>query len=168
MDADSPWKPVADELRATALALADAARLATLHWFRSAELAADNKDAAGFDPVTEADRAAERAMREVLAERRPDDAILGEEFGSRRGTTGLTWILDPVDGTRAFLAGAPTWGVLIALADDSGPLLGVIGQAFIGGDEFFRLSPHGLDRRTSGFAQARRFRKQQPFGQRQS
>ncbi len=122
---------LAEQLRATALALADAARVATLRWFRSAELAADNKDAAGFDPVTEADRAAERAMRELLAARRPDDAILGEEFGSREGTTGLTWILDPVDGTRAFLAGAPTWGVLIAVADDTGPLLGVIDQPFV-------------------------------------
>ncbi len=71
-------------------------------------------------------------MREVLAARRPDDAILGEEYGLQPGQSGLTWVLDPVDGTRAFLSGTPTWGVLIALSDASGPRLGVIDQPFIG------------------------------------
>jgi histidinol phosphatase-like enzyme (inositol monophosphatase family) len=116
----------------TAEALADAARAATLAHFRGDGLAADNKLAGGFDPVTAADREAELAMRAVLAERRPDDAIFGEEFGKTPGTSGLTWVLDPVDGTRAFLSGAPTWGVLIAVGDAAGPRLGVIDQPFIG------------------------------------
>lgn len=120
------------ELIETAHALADAARAATLAHFRKDGLSADNKDADGFDPVTVADREAEAAMRAVLAERRPGDAILGEEYGYQPGTTGLTWVLDPVDGTRAFLSGAPTWGVLIAVGDETGPSLGVIDQPFIG------------------------------------
>ncbi|PWE33737.1 histidinol-phosphatase [Maritimibacter sp. 55A14] len=112
--------------------LADAARDATLPHFRSAGLAADNKDPAGFDPVTEADRAAEARMRALLAEHRPDDAILGEEMGETPGRSGLTWVLDPIDGTRAFMSGAPTWGVLIALSDAGGPVLGIIDQPYIG------------------------------------
>ncbi|SES25419.1 myo-inositol-1(or 4)-monophosphatase [Tranquillimonas rosea] len=121
-----------DELTETALALADAARPETLRWFRSDALSADNKEEAGFDPVTQADRDAEAAMRRVLAERRPSDAILGEEYGHSSGSTCLTWVLDPVDGTRAFLAGAPTWGVLIAVGDAAGPSIGVIDQPYIG------------------------------------
>ena len=117
-------------IRATAHRLADAARAAILPLFRSG-LTADTKQAGGFDPVTEADRAAERAMREILARERPDDAILGEEYGREAGTSGLTWVLDPVDGTRAFVAGAPTWGVLIAVTDASGPLYGIIDQPYI-------------------------------------
>ncbi|HHS93810.1 MAG TPA: inositol monophosphatase family protein [Rhodobacterales bacterium] len=120
------------ELIDTAHALADAARVATLRHFRAANLSADNKLAAGFDPVTAADREAEQAMRAVLAERRPQDAILGEEFGAQPGTSGLTWVLDPVDGTRGFLSGTPTWGVLIAVGGADGPELGVIDQPFIG------------------------------------
>lgn len=123
---------IQSDLLETALALADAARGATLRHFRRAGLTADNKDAGGFDPVTAADREAEQAMRAVLADRRPDDAIFGEEFGKTAGTTGLTWVLDPVDGTRAFLAGTPTWGVLIAVGGAGGPELGVIDQPYIG------------------------------------
>jgi len=121
-----------DDLLATALALADAARPATLAHFRDGALVADNKEAGGFDPVTAADREAEEAMLAVLARLRPDDAVLGEEFGYRPGSSGLTWVLDPVDGTRAFLSGTPTWGVLIAVGDETGPRLGVIDQPFIG------------------------------------
>lgn len=122
----------ADDLIATAHALADAARIATLRHFRAAGLAADSKEAARFDPVTVADREAEAAMRAVLAARRPQDAILGEEYGDRAGTSGLTWVLDPIDGTRGYLAGTPTWGVLIAVADATGPLYGLIDQPYIG------------------------------------
>ncbi|QFT96532.1 Histidinol-phosphatase [Roseovarius sp. THAF8] len=120
------------EIVNTAHALADAARAAILPWFRVGAIDVENKALAGFDPVTAADRAAEAAMREVLAERRPDDAILGEEMGETPGTSGLTWVLDPIDGTRAFVAGAPTWGVLIAVADQGGPVYGLIDQPYIG------------------------------------
>jgi histidinol phosphatase-like enzyme (inositol monophosphatase family) len=125
-------RPPVEELLATANELADVAREATLAHFRQPGLRADNKASRGFDPVTEADRAAERAMREVLAARRPLDAILGEELGTRAGRSGLTWVLDPIDGTRGFLAGTPTWGVLIAVADEGGPFLGMIDQPYIG------------------------------------
>lgn len=137
------------ELVATAEALADAARLAIIPFFRSANLQADNKLTKGFDPVTQADRAAEIAMRDVLAKRRPMDAILGEEFGNKPGESGLTWVLDPIDGTRGFLSGTPTWGVLVALSDSNGPLMGVIDQPYIG-ERFFGgfgradwIGPHG-------------------------
>jgi len=113
-------------------AMADAARSAILPFFRSANLISDNKDAHGFDPVTEADRGAEEAMRAVLAQHRPDDGIWGEEFGKQSGTSGRTWVLDPIDGTRAFISGTPTWGVLIALGQDgNAPHLGMIDQPYI-------------------------------------
>ena len=82
-------------------------------------------------PVTEADRAAERAMRDILAERRPRDAIEGEEFGSQAGTTGFTWYLDPIDGTRAFIAGLPSWTTLIGVTSDERPILGIIDQPWM-------------------------------------
>ena len=111
--------------------LANKARQATLPWFRQPTLQAGNKAGQGFDPVTQADRAAEAALRAHLGQVRPDDAILGEEMGSHPGQSGLTWIIDPIDGTRGFLAGTPCWGVLIALADAEGPFLGVIDQPYI-------------------------------------
>jgi histidinol phosphatase-like enzyme (inositol monophosphatase family) len=120
----------------TAHAMAEAARRESLRHFRSTDLATDNKataaDPRSFDPVTVADRAAEAAMRAVLAERRPLDGILGEEAEDRPGRSGLTWVLDPIDGTRGFIAGTPTWGVLIALCDGEGPIYGIIDQPYIG------------------------------------
>ncbi len=114
-------------------AMADAARAAILPYFRSTELVSDNKDASGFDPVTQADRLAEKAMRGVLAEHRPEDGILGEEYGRQPGTSGRVWVLDPIDGTRAFISGTPTWGVLIALGlDGAVPTLGMVDQPYIG------------------------------------
>jgi len=111
---------------------ADAARRETLAYFRGTGLGTENKSATGFDPVTLADRAAERAIRAVIEAARPDDAILGEEEAARPGSSGLTWVIDPIDGTRAFLSGTPTWGVLIALSDATGPRLGLIDQPYIG------------------------------------
>lgn len=120
-------------LVAAAHAAADAARGPTLaHFRRRAEAADKAAGGARFDPVTEGDRAAERAMREVLARLRPDDAVLGEEFAATGGRSGLTWVLDPIDGTRGYLAGTPTWGVLVAVADEGGPFLGLIDQPYIG------------------------------------
>ncbi|WP_236549789.1 inositol monophosphatase family protein [Profundibacterium mesophilum] len=118
------------DLEAVAHAVADAARPATLRHFRSDALDVSNKRVGGFDPVTEGDRAAETAMRAVLGEWRPQDAILGEEFGHSDGQSGLCWVLDPIDGTRAYLCGAPTWGVLVAVGGDEGPVLGLIDQPF--------------------------------------
>ncbi|MEO0893480.1 MAG: histidinol-phosphatase [Pseudomonadota bacterium] len=123
---------ITDGIPETAQALADAARRAILPYFRADDLIAETKEQSRFDPVTEADRAAERAMRAILQDRRPEDGVLGEEYGSVAGKSGLTWVLDPIDGTRGFLSGTPTWGVLIAVSDDSGPIYGLIDQPYIG------------------------------------
>jgi histidinol phosphatase-like enzyme (inositol monophosphatase family) len=120
------------ELWSVAEELADAARACILPYFRQIGLSADNKDRDGFDPVTIADKAAEQVMRDSLNKRRPQDAILGEEFGNSAGISGLTWVLDPIDGTRGFISGTPTWGVLISLNDTSGPRLGIIDQPYVG------------------------------------
>ncbi len=116
----------------TAEDLADLAAARCMPLFRSAGLVAVNKSETGFDPVTRADREAEAAMREHLARTRPQDAVLGEEFGPTSGVSGLTWVLDPIDGTRAFVSGAPSWGILIGLDAGRGPVLGLIDQPYIG------------------------------------
>lgn len=153
----------AGELFAVAEALAEAARAAILPHFRRAGLDADSKETGRFDPVTVADRAAEDAMRAILAERRPDDAILGEERGSLAGTSGLTWVLDPIDGTRGFLSGTPTWGVLIGLTDAEGPVLGLIDQPFIG--ERFAGGPGRADLTGPLGTQALRCRPARPLSE---
>jgi len=131
-----PSPPVPEALRIelarVAHDLAAIARPETLRFFRRATRAENKAGDGRFDPVTEADRAAERAIRAHLAVVRPADAILGEEYGARAGTSGLTWVLDPIDGTRGYISGTPTWGVLISVADASGPLYGVIDQPYIG------------------------------------
>lgn len=121
-----------EELISVAAELAEAARAATLSHFRTAGLSAETKEADHFDPVTVADRLSEQRMRAILARRRPQDAVLGEEMGPTPGTSGLTWVLDPIDGTRSYLAGTPTWGVLISVADKTGPIYGLIDQPYIG------------------------------------
>ena len=114
---------------ALALRLAEAARSAIRPYFRTA-LTATRKDDA--TPVTLADRAAETAMRRLIKAEFPRDAIHGEEFGAEPGTSGRTWVLDPIDGTTAFLAGRPIFGTLIALVIEGWPVLGVIDQAILG------------------------------------
>lgn len=121
-----------DALIAAAHAAADAARQVTLAYFRGSKLGTENKAAIEFDPVTRADREAESAIRAVLQKLRPGDAILGEEAGETPGTTGLTWVLDPIDGTRGFISGTPTWGTLISVRDAQGPVFGIIDQPYIG------------------------------------
>ncbi|MCL4125418.1 UNVERIFIED_CONTAM: hypothetical protein GTU68_061240, partial [Idotea baltica] len=118
------------ELLNVAHALADAARPIALQYFRTDGQGMENKLRDGFDPVTLADREIELAMRDILARQRPDDGILGEEFKDVASKSGLTWVLDPIDGTRGFIAGTPTWGVLIALNDGTKPVLGMIDQPF--------------------------------------
>lgn len=124
IDTDSVW--------ALAHAMADAARVETLALFRGQGLATESKLADGYDPVTAADKASERAMRVLIEAHRPEDAIFGEEEGAKPGTSGYTWVLDPIDGTRGFVSGTPTWGVLIGLTDASGVRLGIIDQPYIG------------------------------------
>ena len=83
-------------------------------------------------PVTIADRAAEQAMRALLAAEAPRDGVAGEEFGASDGSTGRQWVLDPIDGTRAFIAGRPLFGTLVALVVDGWPAIGVIDQPILG------------------------------------
>ena len=88
---------------------------------------ADNKAGGeAYDPVTEADRSAEQAMREIISRKHPDHGISGEEFGDTPGQGSLSWCLDPVDGTRSFICGLPTWVTLAALLDSGGPVMGLI------------------------------------------
>ena len=115
----------------TANKLADSAREAIMPLFRTNQLDTISKETLRFDPVTKADKLAELAMRKVLKKIRPEDGIIGEEFKNIEGKSGLTWVLDPIDGTRAFVSGTPTWGVLIALSDTEGPFLGIIDQPYI-------------------------------------
>ena len=85
-----------------------------------------------FDPVTEADKGAERAIREMLTRERPDDGVLGEEYPETKGSSGYRWVLDPVDGTRAFITGRHEWGSLIALEQGGKPVLGILDQPVLG------------------------------------
>lgn len=118
------------KVEATLLAAADAAAAHTLPLFRTG-LAIDNKFTVGFDPVTEADRGAETVIRAVIAQAFPDHAVIGEEWGSS-GDSPYTWIIDPVDGTRAFISGAPVWGTLIGFAHNGVAIAGLMSQPFIG------------------------------------
>jgi len=111
-----------------ALRLADAAGAAIRPRFR-AEFGLETKEDAS--PVTLADKEAEAAMRRLLIAERPMDGILGEEEGERAGTSGRQWVLDPIDGTRAFIAGRPIFGTLIALVDNGWPVLGIIDQPIL-------------------------------------
>lgn len=133
----SPHPPRGDDPVDLLRRLAEAAGAAIAPHFRSGaapyDKAGRRAGRTGFDPVTEADRAAEAAMRAILAEACPDDAVIGEEFPQTPGTSGWTWYLDPVDGTRAFVAGVPSWTVLVALAGPDGvPLYGCIDQPVLG------------------------------------
>jgi myo-inositol-1(or 4)-monophosphatase len=116
--------------------LADAARGAILPYFRASHTIEDKGVGSRFDPVTEADRNAEIAMRQLIEREFPDHGVHGEEFGETRGSSGYQWVLDPIDGTRAFIAGLPTWGVLIALSYEGRPILGIMDQPYL--DERYR------------------------------
>ena len=122
---------VDDATIAFAHRLADASGAAIRPFFRQ-RIEIENKLQNDFDPVTEADKGGERAIRAILDAERPHDAILGEEYGEKAGTSGWRWVLDPVDGTRAFITGRHEWGSLIALEKDEVPLLGILDQPVLG------------------------------------
>ncbi len=109
--------------------LADASGKVILPHFRTA-LAIDNKARSGFDPVTIADTAAEKTIRSALAKQYPDHGIIGEEFGTSDGVSRYRWIIDPIDGTRAFMMGLPLWGTLIGVLDKETPVVGMMDQPF--------------------------------------
>jgi len=100
----------------------------------------EDKNAGGrLDPVTEADKGAERAIRALISKTFPDHGVIGEEYGEDRPDAEFVWVLDPVDGTRAFIAGLPLWTTLIALRHNGDPILGSIGQSYL--DEIYIGSP---------------------------
>ena len=103
--------------------------------FRAAHGLQNKAGPGDFDPVTEADKGAERAIRKQIAEHFPDHGVIGEEYGEDRPNAEFVWVLDPVDGTRAFIAGLPVWTTLIGLRFQGEPVLGSIGQPFT--DELF-------------------------------
>jgi histidinol phosphatase-like enzyme (inositol monophosphatase family) len=126
----SPRPELAD-LLTIAHAIADRTGAVILPHFR-ASLQIDHKGGSAFDPVTTADIGAEKAVRELLAERCPTHGIVGEELGSCRPEADLCWIVDPIDGTRSFIMGQPLWGTLIGLLEAGHPLLGLMDQPFTG------------------------------------
>ncbi|MFT3998094.1 MAG: histidinol-phosphatase [Asticcacaulis sp.] len=130
-------------LEAFILQLADAAAEVALPLFRSATLAEVSKPghSSGFDPVTEADKGAERAIRALIEAHYPDHGIIGEEYGTLRADAEYVWVLDPIDGTRAFISGLPLWTTLIGLRHRGRPMMGVICQPFL--KESFLGSPLG-------------------------
>jgi histidinol-phosphatase len=107
---------------ALALALADAADAISMDRFQASDLVVETKP--DMTPVSDADQAVERALRQLLAEHRPDDAIHGEEFGTTDGKR--QWIIDPIDGTKGFVRGVPVWGTLIGLREGSAITTGVV------------------------------------------
>jgi histidinol phosphatase-like enzyme (inositol monophosphatase family) len=134
-------RPSNEHLIAFAHQLADAAGDVIRPHFRDIK-AVENKLDDGFDPVTKADKDAETAMRAMIEATYPDHGILGEEHGTKAaGPGGLTWVLDPIDGTRSFIGGFPTWGTLIALNAGAAPFIGIMDQPFTG--ERFLGTPDG-------------------------
>src|ERR1700691_6752981 len=112
--------------------LATASAESFLPFFRTS-LSIDNKSTAhDFDPVTEADRAAEAVMRRLIKANFPQHGIVGEEFGNEREDADYVWVLDPIDGTKSFISGFPIWGTLIALLHRGTPVFGMMHQPFIG------------------------------------
>ena len=124
--------PDFETLRQFAHTLADAARAVTLAHRPPGSNVVDKNAGGLFDPVTEADRQAEQVLRGLIEARFPDHGISGEEFPDRPGSGGLSWSLDPIDGTRSFICGLPTWTTLIALLQDGRPILGVIDAPRLG------------------------------------
>ena len=120
-----------DTVRRTLLDAAEVAAAMTLPRFRTS-LTVDNKWAEGFDPVTEADREAERAIRELIGARFPEHGIVGEEWDDKAAQSDFTWIVDPIDGTRAFITGVPVWGTLIGLMVRGRAVAGLMAQPFTG------------------------------------
>jgi myo-inositol-1(or 4)-monophosphatase len=121
-----------DELLATAHALADQSASAILPHFRAPLAVVDKAKGGGFDPVTVADREAEAVIRRELARRHPEHGILGEEHANTAHNSLYEWVIDPIDGTRAFIMGLPLWGTLIGLTRAGVPLLGVMNQPYTG------------------------------------
>lgn len=129
---DSSWSTDAAALLLFAHRLADASGEAILPHFREAVAIGDKGAGSTFDPVTAADRDAEKELRFLISQNFPDHGIIGEEFGEEGGDREYCWVLDPIDGTRAFIMGLPVWGTLIGLRHHGRPALGLMNQPFTG------------------------------------
>ncbi|WP_426027491.1 histidinol-phosphatase [Brevundimonas sp. TWP2-3-4b2] len=129
------------EFELFAVELAHEAARVSLPYFRGDYAQSDKGGPGAFDPVTQADQEAEAALRRLIAARYPDHGVIGEEYGEDRPDAEHVWILDPIDGTRAFIAGLPVWTNLIALSTEGRPSVGVIGQPYL--DEIFVGGPSG-------------------------
>ena len=123
--------PDTAQIIATLRAAADAARPKTLENFRT-PLPVDNKLTSGFDPVTAADRDAETAIRALITQSFPDHEIIGEEWDKKVTGSPFSWIIDPIDGTRAFISGVPVWGTLVGLLHEGKAIAGLMEQPFTG------------------------------------
>jgi len=143
--------------------IAAAAAAETLPRFRMAGLVSDNKHEAGFDPVTEADREAEQAIRAVIREAFPGHGIVGEEFGTENGDSRHLWVVDPVDGTRSFISGIPLWGTLVGLLEDGRAVAGMMSQPFTG--ELFHADTQGAHYDGPGGARRLRVRPTQALAE---
>ncbi len=119
-----------DETVQLAVEAADRARAITMRLFRDPDLGVESKSYRSY--VTDADRSAELAIRELLRDARPDDGIIGEEWNDVPSANGITWTLDPIDGTMSFVHGVPAWSTLIGVADSDGPLVGIIDVPAVG------------------------------------
>ena len=148
------------ELTRFAITLAEASAAAILPYFRQ-NAAIDVKDGPVWDPVTEGDRAGERAIRQLIEAHYPDHGILGEEYGLKEGRSPFTWVLDPVDGTRAFVSGMPTWATLIGLSHEGRPVVGLMNQPVVG--DMFYGNPEGAWHSYRGAASAIATRKGVPL-----
>lgn len=113
-----------------ALRMADAADALTMRRFQALDLVVETKP--DLTPVSEADRAAEQALRAMLLAERPDDAVLGEEFGTSDGISRRRWIIDPIDGTKNYVRGVPVWATLIAMVDEDDVTVGVVSAPALG------------------------------------
>lgn len=113
-----------------ALRMADAADALTMGRFQALDLLVETKP--DLTPVSEADRAAEQALRAMLLAERPDDAVLGEEFGTSDGSSRRRWIIDPIDGTKNYVRGVPVWATLIAMVDADAVTIGVVSAPALG------------------------------------
>jgi myo-inositol-1(or 4)-monophosphatase len=126
------------ELEGFALELAHTAGGIAEAYFRSG-FSVDNKDAQGFDPVTSADHAIEKVLRQTIQTTYPDHGIVAEESGSTATDAEYCWYIDPIDGTRAFMMGSPLWGTLVGLTESHRPVFGLLAQPIL--DELFLGSP---------------------------
>lgn len=128
---DRMIQPAAPEIFTFMTRLADLAATLSLPRFRSV-LEVEDKGSTRFDPVTIADREVELRLREAISEQFPAHGILGEEFGDEQASSPWRWVIDPIDGTRAFVSGLPTWGTLVGLCNNGAPRYGMMSQPFVG------------------------------------